>query len=107
MKKIIISDQTLKLLAEEGTQLLFREKTAVAAELDKLCADRIELPPVTHFKEDRIIGSTIAAAVHNAALTIPAGSTEDSVQEAWQCVSAAKSPVLTVELPVSTLKMEC
>ena len=106
MKKIVISDQSLKQLSAEGAPLLFREKTAVAAELDKLCADRIELPPVTNFKEDRIIGSTIAATVRNASLAIPAGATEEAVNEAWQCVSAAGSPVLTVELPVSTLKME-
>ena len=107
MRQIIISDQTLKILAQEnGAPLLFREKTAIAAELDKLGADRIELPPVTSFKEDRIIGSTIAAAVRGAALAIPVGNTEDAVNEAWQCVSAAQQPVLTVELPVSTLKME-
>ena len=106
MKKIVISDQSLKLLATEGSPLLFREKTAVAAELDRLCADRIELPPVTNFKEDRIIGSTIASSVKNAAVAIPAGASEDAVGEAWQCVSAAATPVLMVELPVSTLKME-
>ena len=107
MKQIFISDQTLRILAQEGgAPLLFREKTAVAAQLDQLRADRIELPPVTNFKEDRIIGSTIAAAVHGAALAIPAGDTEEAVGEAWQCVSAAQTPVLTVALPVSTLKME-
>lgn len=107
MKQIFLSDQTLQILARAGgAPLLFREKTAIAALLDQLGADRIELPPVTNFKEDRIIGSTIAAAVKGAALAIPAGTTKEAVAEAWQCVSAAQTPVLTVALPVSTLKME-
>ncbi|MBQ6065851.1 MAG: hypothetical protein IJK89_03440 [Clostridia bacterium] len=106
MKNIMISDQTLRMLAEGKTPLLFREKTAVAAELKKIGVDRIELPPVKHFKEDRVICSTIASAAGEMGIAIPAGDTEKSVDEAWQCVSGASRPCLIVELPVSTLKME-
>ena len=106
MKNIVISDQTLRVLAEGKTPLLFREKTAVAAELKKIGVDRIELPPVKHFKEDRVICATIASAAGDTAVAIPAGVTDESVSEAWQCVSAAARPCLIVELPVSTLKME-
>ena len=106
MKNIVISDQTLRVLAQESKTLLFREKTAVAAELQKIGVDRIELPAVRHFKEDRIICATIAAAAGQTGVAIPAGATEESVNEAWQCVSAAQNPCLLVELPVSTLKME-
>lgn len=107
MRTICIADQTLKILAKEtGTPLLFREKSAIAAELEKLGADRIELPPVTRFQEDRIIGSTIAAAAKNVCVAVTAGDSEEALAEAWQCVSAAENPCLIVELPVSTLKME-
>ena len=106
MKNIMISDQTLRVLADGKTPLLFREKTAVAAELKKIGVDRIELPPVKHFKEDRIICATIASAAGKTDIAIPVGDTAESVSEAWQCVCGAANPCLMVELPVSTLKME-
>ena len=107
MKPIFISDQTLKMLSQEKeTPLLFREKTAIASELDALRADRIEMAPIANFQEDRIICTTIASSVKNSVVAIPAGTTEESVCEAWQCISAAQKPCLIIELPVSTLKME-
>ena len=58
MKSVFVSDFTLRQFAQEESNLLFREKTAVAACLDGVGVDRIELPPVTRAKEDRIIGKT-------------------------------------------------
>ena len=72
MKNIVISDQTLRLLAEGKTPLLFREKTAVAAELQKIGVDRIVLPPVKNVKEDMIICGTIASAAGSEATSCAA-----------------------------------
>ena len=106
MRQIMISDQTLKILAQEGAPLLFREKTAVAAELKKIGVDRIELPPVKSAKEDRIICSTIASVAGDVCVAITAGVTKEEIETAYGCISAAANPCLVVELPVSTLKME-
>ena len=71
MKKIIVSDITLKKLAKErDVALLFREKTSVAACADSIGADIIELAPVKNLREDMIIYKTIAGKVKNAVLAI-------------------------------------
>lgn len=107
MKKIYVSDFTLKQLAKDRKNpLLFREKVAIATAIDGMGVDTIELAPVANFKEDRIICKTISAAVKNAAIAIPVGSTVEEVNEAWECVATAQKPILQVVLPLSTVTME-
>ncbi|MBR4765167.1 MAG: hypothetical protein IK085_00210, partial [Clostridia bacterium] len=107
MRKIYVSDYTLKYLAaERKNPLLFREKVAIATAVDEMGVDTIELSGVTNFKEDKIICKTIASAVKNAAIAIPAGTTAEEIEMAWECISAAQKPVLQVVLPLSTVQME-
>ncbi|MBP5163176.1 MAG: hypothetical protein ILP16_09420, partial [Spirochaetales bacterium] len=61
MRKITVSDYTLRQLSEDGSgHLLFKEKLAIALGIDRYGADVIELPEVRSLKEDRIIFRTIA-----------------------------------------------
>ncbi len=107
MKKINVSDLTLKILSEDrSVSLLFREKSAIASCADGLGVDAVELPAVKNVREDTIIYKTIAKNITGAALAIPAGATEGDVSVAWECVKEAKAPRLQVELPVSTIQME-
>ena len=107
MRKIYVSDYTLRQMAvERKNPLLFREKVAIASAVDSMGVDTIELSPVSNFKEDRIICKTIASAVKNAAIAIPVGTTEEGVQQAWECIQTAAKPVLQVILPLSTVQME-
>ena len=107
MKKINVSDLTLKRLSEDrSVSLLFREKSAIASCADELGVDAIELPAVKNVREDTIIYKTIAKNIKGAALAIPTGATEGEVLVAWECVKEAKAPRLQVELPVSTIQME-
>ena len=107
MKKINVSDITLKKLSEDrAVALLFREKSAIAACADRLGTDSIELPAVKNIREDSIIFKTIARNVQNAALAIPVGFNTDEVSIAWECIKDAKHPRLQIELPVSTIQME-
>ncbi len=107
MRKIYVSDFTLKQLAQDRKNpLLFREKVAIASAIDGMGVDTIELAPVANFKEDRIIYKTISAAVKNASVAIPAGSTEEEVAMAWECIQTAQRPVLQIVLPLSTVTME-
>lgn len=107
MRKIYVSDITLKELAEnrEAT-LLFREKTAIASCINDLGVDAIELAPVNNFREDTIIYGTISSLLKDCQVSIPVGDTEESVKEAWECVEKAAKPCLQVQLPVSTVQME-
>ena len=107
MKKINISDITLKKLSENhAVSLLFREKSAIASCADRVGADSVELPAIKNVREDSIIYKTIAKNIQNASLSIPVGFEGDGVAAAWECVKDAKSPRLQVELPVSTIQME-
>ena len=107
MKKIKITDITLKKLAEEReVALLFREKTAIAACSDSLGADALELAPIKSLREDTIIYKTIAQNVQNAIVAIPVGFSKEDVASAWECVKDAKKARLQVEVPVSTVQME-
>ncbi len=107
MRKISVCDFTLRQFAQSGkNDLLFREKTAIAACADKIGADKIELPAVKRVKEDTIICKTISSVVANAELAIPVGDSAESVDAAWECVKGAQKPCLQVVLPVSTAQME-
>ncbi len=107
MKKIYVSDYSLKKMAEDRkSAFLFREKTALAACIQDFGADAIELDAVKKIKEDTIIYRTIAANIGNCALCIPAGVSEAEIDAAWDCVKDAKNPVLQIMLPVSTVQME-
>ena len=107
MRKIIISDITLKKISEDrAVSLLFREKSAIANCADKIGADVIEIPAVKSPAEDKIIYKTIAQNVQNATFAIPVGFNPEDVAVAWECIKDAKKPRLQVELPVSTLQME-
>nr|MBQ4319499.1 hypothetical protein [Clostridia bacterium] len=107
MKKISITDITLKKLAKDrSTALLFREKTAVAACADAIGSDAVELAPINSLREDTIIYKTIAKNVRNAVLAVPVGFSPEDAANAWECVKEAKHPRLQIELPTSTVQME-
>ena len=107
MKKIIVSDYTLKeLCTKDGSQLLFREKLSVALSISRYGADVIELPSVKKAKEDSVVYKTISESVKNSKILIPVGITGESVKIAAECVKSALHPVLQVSLPVSTVQME-
>ena len=107
MKKINITDITLKKLSEDrAVSLLFREKSAIANCADTIGVDAVELPEVKSVREDTIIYKTIAQNIQNAVLAIPVGFKSEDVDVAWECIKDAKSPRLQVELPVSTIQME-
>ena len=106
MKKIYVSDYTLRQSALCGADVSFREKTNIAKCLDELGVDAIELAANKSGKEDCIINRTIASSVKNAAVAIPAGFSEEEIDTAWDCVKDAAKPCLQVILPTSTVQME-
>ena len=107
MKKIIITDITLKKLAQaREVSLLFREKTAISACADSIGADAIELAPIKNLREDTVIYKTISQKVKESAVAIPVGFNAEAVESAWECVKDAKNPRLQIEVPVSTVQME-
>ncbi len=106
MRKITVSDATLKIANEQEISLTFRERLAIAEKLDAVKADAIELPLLENLKENEVICHTISKAVKNAQVKIPVGSTTCGVKEAYECVKEATNPCLQVVMPVSTTQME-
>ena len=107
MKKIGVSDYTLKILSQQrAVPLLFREKTALAAGINNFGADVIELCEIKNLKEDSIIYRTISTAVKDSEVCIPVGFDKNGIINAWDCVKEAVKPCLQISVPVSTVQME-
>ena len=106
MKKIIVSDITLKAIQEQGLTLTFREQLSIAEKLDLAKVDAIELPLLKNSKENAVIYRTIASNVKNAIVKIPVGDCEDGVANAIECAKYANKSCLQIIMPVSTTLME-
>ncbi len=106
MKKIYVSDVTLRALEKEDLSLSFREKLAIAENLDLANVDAIELPLLKNNKECEIIYRTIAESIQNAMVKIPIGNDVDSLNFVAKCIAKAKKPCLQVIMPLSTALME-
>ncbi len=106
MKKIIVSDATLKVASKKGLTLSFREKLAIAEKLDILGLDAIELTEILGLKENEIICRTIASTCTSSVIKVPVGDTVKSIEETYSCVKCAKKLSLQVVMPVSTALME-
>ncbi len=103
MKKIYVSDVTLKAIDDENVSYAFREKLSVSAKIDSAGFDAIELPQLNNSKEDEVICRTVAESVKNAVVKIPVGQ---DVERAYECVKTANAFALQVSMPISTAQME-
>ena len=106
MRKITVSDVTIKAFSSENISLTFREKLSIAEKLDVVNLDAIELPALKNLKEDEVIFQTIAKTVKNAVVKIPVGATKESLDSAYSCIKDAVKPCLQISLPTSTTQME-
>lgn len=105
MKKIYVSDITLRAVEKQDFALSFREKLAIAENLDLAGVDAVELPILKVNKESEIIYRTIAESLQNAMVKIPFSDMEN-IDFVAKCVSKAKNPCLQVIMPLSTALME-
>ncbi len=106
MKKLYVSDITLRVAAEElGHEVSFREKLNIAARLQQTGVDAVELPFIKAGKEDVVVYRTIAESVSGCAVCIPCDS-EEAIAAAAECVKANANTVIQISLPISTVQME-
>lgn len=108
MRKIIISDITMKQSADAGGySLSFREKIEFAKLLDRLNVDVIEVNPIVNRRIDPLLIKSLASAIKDGILAVPVSLTDsDGVTTAWNAVKEARRPRLQVSVPVSTVQME-
>ncbi len=102
MKTITVSDMTL---TRHGT-LSFKERIAVARNLDRLHVDVIHMPTIENERTDALLIRTVSAFVENSVVAVEAGLTEESVKNAAAAVSSALRGRLVVRLSVSPVQME-
>ena len=105
MKKIQISDMTMK-QAAEGFSLSFKEKIELAKLLDKLGVSVIELEGIEQTKIDSLRIKSVAAAVKNSIIAVPVELSRESVETTWNALKEARRPRLQVTAPISPVQME-
>lgn len=102
MKKIRIADSTLC----SKNNFSFKEKIEIARQLENLNVDIIELPEIQKSKTDVLLVRTISSFVKNSVISVAAGSSIKSVDEAVASLSAAAKGIVRISLPMSPVGME-
>ena len=106
MKRIVISDATMKQNSEE-LRLTFKEKIELAKLLDKLGVDLIELEGIKNPRIDALQIKSIAAAVADSRIAVPVElSNTDSIEKTWAALRDAKKPRLQVVAATSPVQIE-
>lgn len=103
MKKIMIADTTL---CREGSTFSFKEKIEIARQLQRLDVDVIEIPEIKNTRADVLFVRTVSAFVKEATLSVAAGMTAESIDDAAAALSAAAHGRIRIELPLSPVGME-
>ncbi len=103
MKQIKIADTTL---LREDSKFSFKEKLEIARQLEKLCVDTIEIPEIENAKTDILFVRTVSSFVKNSIISVAAGSSDESIENAAAALSSAKNARICIKLPVSPVGME-
>jgi len=103
MKQIKIADKTL---CREDRVFSFKERLEIIRQLDKLKCDVIELPEIKNARTDILLVRTASSFVKNSILSVAAGSTPQSIGDAFAALSVAKKGRIRIEVPTSPVGME-
>ena len=105
MRKIVISDATMKQTSEDF-RLTFKEKIELSKLLDRLGVDVIELEGIKNPRIDALQIKSISLAVTDSAIAVPVALTEESVERTFAALKEAKHPRLQVAVPTSAVQIE-
>lgn len=103
MKRIKIADATL-CCAENSFS--FKEKIEIARQLEKLDSDVIEMPEIQNARIDTLLIKTISTFVKKSTISVAAGMTVESVENAITALANAAHSRIRIELPTSPVSME-
>ena len=103
MKRIKIADATL---CRADNAFSFKEKIDIARQLEKLDGDVIELPEIQNVRIDTLLIKTISTFVKKSVISVAAGMSIESVENAVAALSNAKNACIRIELPTSPVSME-
>lgn len=103
MKQIKIADTTL---CREDKTFSFKERLEIMRQLEKLRIDIIELPEIKNAKTDILLVRTAASFVKNSVISVAAGSTAESIDNAIAALDKAAKGRIRIEVPTSPVGME-
>ena len=103
MKQIKVADATL---CRADNAFSFKEKIDIARQLEKLDSDVIELPEIQNARIDTLLIKTISTFVKKSIISVAAGQSLESVENAAVALSNAAHPCIRIELPTSPVSME-
>ena len=103
MKRIKIADATL---CRAENAFSFKEKIDIARQLEKLDIDVIELSEIQNARIDTLLIKTISTFVKKSTISVAAGMSVESVENAAAALSTAVHPCIRIELPTSPVSME-
>ncbi len=103
MNHIQIADTTL---CPQSSAYSFKEKLEIARQLENLHVDIIELPQIAGGKADTLLVRTISAFVKESILSVAAGLTAESIDDAAAALNNAAHARIRIELPMSAVGME-
>lgn len=103
MNTIRIADMTL---CREDRTFSFKERLEIIRQLDRLKVDTIELPEIKNARTDILLVRTASSFVKNSVISVAAGSTDRSIDDAAVSLSAAKQGRIRIEVPTSPVGME-
>lgn len=103
MKNIVIADTTL---CKEGNVFSFKEKLEIARSLERLNVNIIEMPEISNIKTDTLLVRTVCAFIKSSMVSVAAGSSAESIENAAAALSGAAHARIRIELPVSPVGME-
>ncbi len=90
----------------ENFHLSFKEKIEFSKLVDKLGVDVIELEGIKNLRIDSLQIKSIAAAVADSAIAVPVELNDESIDNTWSALKAAKHPRLQVPAPTSPVQIE-
>lgn len=103
MRRIGIADATL---CRADNAFSFKEKIDIARQLEKLDGDVIELPEIQNARIDTLLIKTISTFVKKNTISVAAGMSIESIENAAIALSTAAHPRIRIELPTSPVSME-
>ena len=103
MRRIGIADATL---CRADNAFSFKEKIDIACQLEKLDGDVIELPEIQNARIDTLLIKTISTFVKKNTISVAAGMSIESIENAAIALSTAAHPRIRIELPTSPVSME-
>ena len=106
MKKIKISDVTLREFGKNAEQVSFSEKVETVKLLVKVGVDAIETAKITNPKVDALFLHTIAPIIGETMLVCPVGLDENELKSTFEALSLAKNKRIQISVPTSAVQME-